>query len=67
MRTFIGLALACLLLSACASTPLPVHNPAMAWVDLETQTGKLVMAERLDSSHEPRVGKVRGSRGSPEH
>ena len=49
MRTFIGLALACLLLSACASTPLPVHNPAMAWVDLETQTGKLVMAERLDN------------------
>ena len=49
MRTFTGLALACLLLSACASTPLPVHNPAMAWVDLETQTGKLVMAERLDN------------------
>ena len=48
MRTFLGLALTCVL-SACASTPLPVHNPAMAWVDLETQTGKLVMAERLDN------------------
>ncbi|MES2870060.1 MAG: hypothetical protein V4749_10860 [Pseudomonadota bacterium] len=37
------------LLSACASTPLPQADPTLAWVDLETQTGKLVMAERLDN------------------
>ena len=48
MRTFLGLALTCVL-SACAGTPLPEHNRALAWVDLETQTGKLVMAERLDN------------------
>lgn len=48
MRTSLLLLMACLL-SACASTPLPPHDPNMAWVDLETQTGKLVMAERLDN------------------
>lgn len=37
------------LLSACASTPVPNADPARAWIDLETQTGKLVMAERLDN------------------
>ena len=37
------------LLSACASAPLPKPDPALAWVDLETQTGRLVMAERLDN------------------
>ena len=48
MRTYLLLPIACLL-CACASTPLPVADPAKAWVDLETQTGKLVMAERLDN------------------
>ena len=48
MRTFLLLPMACLL-SACASTPLPAVDPAKAWIDLETQTGKLVMAERLDN------------------
>ena len=48
MRTFLLVLTACLL-SACASTPLPSVDPKMAWVDLETQTGKLVMAERLDN------------------
>ncbi|XOQ69889.1 MAG: Lipoprotein [Pseudomonas helleri] len=48
MRTFL-LLLTASLLSACASTPLPPHDPNMAWVDLETQTGKLIMAERLDN------------------
>ncbi len=35
-------------LSGCAS-PLPEVDPQMAWVDLSTMTGKLVMAERLDN------------------
>lgn len=48
MRTFL-LLLTASLLSACASMPLPPHDPNMAWVDLETQTGKLIMAERLDN------------------
>lgn len=48
MRAFL-LLLTTGLLSACASTPLPSHDPKMAWVDLQTQTGKLVMAERLDN------------------
>ena len=48
MRTFLLVLTVCLL-SACASTPIPPANPSMAWVDLETQTGKLVMAERLDN------------------
>ena len=47
MRTYLLLGMACLL-SACVSTPLPKPDPNLAWVDLETQTGKLVMAERLD-------------------
>ena len=48
MRTLLWLLAACLL-SACTSTPIPPADPTMAWVDLETQTGKLVMAERLDN------------------
>ena len=52
MRTFMLLLTACLL-SACVSTPLPEPDPKMAWVDLETQTGKLVMAERLDNQRMP--------------
>lgn len=47
MRTYLWLGMACLL-SACVSTPLPKPDPSLAWVDLETQTGRLVMAERLD-------------------
>lgn len=48
MRHSLALLMA-LMLSACVSTPLPPADPAKAWVDLETQTGKLVMAERLDT------------------
>ena len=51
MRTLLWLLAACLL-SACTSTPVPPADPAMAWVDLETQTGKLVMAERLDNKRQ---------------
>ena len=47
MRTFLLLLVGCLL-SACSSTPLPPVDPNMAWIDLQTMTGKLVMAERLD-------------------
>lgn len=36
------------LLSACASDPVPPHDPGKAWVELFTVTGKMVMAERLD-------------------
>lgn len=48
MRLLLLLVSLCLL-SACASTPLPKADPQQAWIDLETQTGKLVMAERLDN------------------
>ena len=51
MRTLLWLLAACLL-SACTSTPIPPADPTMAWVDLETQTGKLVMAERLDNKRQ---------------
>ena len=51
MRTFLLVLTVCLL-SACANTPIPPANPSMAWVDLETQTGKLVMAERLDNKRQ---------------
>lgn len=47
MRTLLLLLVGCLL-SACASTSLPPVDPNMAWVDLQTLSGKLVMAERLD-------------------
>ena len=47
MRTYLLLGMACLM-SARVSTPLPKPDPSLAWVDLETQTGRLVMAERLD-------------------
>jgi hypothetical protein len=36
-----------LMLSACAS-PLPPHDPGMAWVDLYTTASDLLMAEELD-------------------
>lgn len=39
--------LALAMLSGCAS-PLPAHDPGMAWVDLSTMTGRLVMADKLD-------------------
>lgn len=45
MRSHLLLALA--LLGGCAS-PLPSHDPQMAWVDLYTTPGKTLMAERLD-------------------
>lgn len=51
MRTLLWLLAACLL-SACTSTPIPPADPAMAWIDLETQTGKLVMAERQDNKRQ---------------
>lgn len=51
MRTLLWLLAACLL-SACTSTPIPPADPTMAWVDLETQTSKLVMAERLDNKRQ---------------
>jgi hypothetical protein len=35
------------LLAGCAS-PLPAHDPQMAWVDLYTAAGRTLMAERLD-------------------
>lgn len=35
------------ILAGCAG-PLPMHDPTMAWVDLTTTTGKLVMADKLD-------------------
>ncbi|MBD8492147.1 hypothetical protein IFR09_16195 [Pseudomonas syringae] len=35
------------LLAGCAG-PLPVHDPGLAWVDLYTPTGKMVMADKLD-------------------
>jgi hypothetical protein len=47
MRHLFIVLLACLL-GACASTPVPPHNPQMAWVELFTRTGELVMADRLD-------------------
>ena len=41
------LSLSLALLAGCAS-PLPAHDPQMAWVDLYTTPGKTLMAERLD-------------------
>lgn len=46
MRKFLPF-LALASLTGCAA-PLPSSNPTMAWVDLSTTTGKLVMAEALD-------------------
>ncbi|WP_426150997.1 hypothetical protein [Pseudomonas sp. DC3000-4b1] len=36
------------LLGACSNTPVPTPDPAQAWVQMFTRTGKMVMAERLD-------------------
>lgn len=38
------------ILSGCAG-PLPIHDPALAWVDLSTMTGRLVMADKLDGQN----------------
>lgn len=35
------------ILTGCAG-PLPAHDPGLAWVDLNTMTGKLVMADKID-------------------
>lgn len=48
MRLSLLLSLALLLLSACASTQLPEHDPQQAWVDLSAMPGKTILAERLD-------------------
>lgn len=37
-----------MLLAACTTSPVPVHDPQQAWVEMFTRTGKMVMAERLD-------------------
>ena len=65
MRTLLWLLAACLL-SACTSTPIPPADPTMAWVDLETQTGKLVMAERLDNKRQADGRYVQVTPGSHE-
>ena len=51
IRTLLWLLSACLL-SACTSTPIPSADRAIAWFTLATQTGKLVMAERLDNKRQ---------------
>jgi len=40
-------------LSACTTTPVPQADPRLAWVDLSTVSGKLVMADRLDDRRWP--------------
>ena len=47
------LPIAALLLSACASPPIPPVDPQQAWVDFATPTpgAKLVMAQRLDGKN----------------
>lgn len=42
------LLLGCATLAACSSTPIPPVDPAKAWVDMFTTTGRLVMAQSLD-------------------
>lgn len=48
MRLPLLLSLALPLLAACATPPVPEHDPRQAWIDLHTYTGKVIMAERLD-------------------
>lgn len=47
------LPLAAVLLTACATTPIPPADPHQAWVDFITPTpgAKLVMAQRLDGKN----------------
>ena len=47
MRSLALLFLSLLLLGACAS-PLPARDPSMAWIDLYTPAGNLLMADELD-------------------
>jgi len=47
MRKHLPVLLTLASLGGCIS-PLPAVDPQMAWVDLETHTGTLVMAESLD-------------------
>ena len=42
----VALLIAC---SACAA-PLPEHNPAMAWIDVLTQPGQQLSAQRMDGA-----------------
>tara|TARA_R110000850_G_scaffold189246_1_gene314928 strand:- start:31 stop:450 length:420 start_codon:yes stop_codon:yes gene_type:complete len=44
---YLGLLGGVLVLSACAS-PLPSPDPSQAWVDLRSNAGTLLMADRLD-------------------
>lgn len=39
-------------LAGCAS-PLPAVDPNMAWVDMHTFTGRLVMSDKLDGENTP--------------
>lgn len=36
--------------TACSITPMPPHDPQMAWVDLSMLNGKAILAERLDGT-----------------
>ncbi|MBB4861868.1 hypothetical protein HNP46_000705 [Pseudomonas nitritireducens] len=47
--TALTLPLGLALLAGCAS-PLPAHDPQMAWVDLYTAAGRTLMAEKLDGT-----------------
>ncbi|MBU0903111.1 hypothetical protein N1078_06260 [Pseudomonas sp. MIL19] len=44
---YLGLLSSVLVLSACAS-PLPSPDPSQAWVELRSNAGTLLMADRLD-------------------
>lgn len=48
MRRLSLVALLTLILTGCAS-PLPPHDPQMAWVDLSAQTTDIFMSDRLDN------------------
>lgn len=47
LRALFPMLISALLLSACAS-PLPPHDPTLAWVDLYTPASDLLMADELD-------------------
>ncbi|AMB86220.1 hypothetical protein AWM79_13280 [Pseudomonas agarici] len=48
MRKLLSSLLVLASLGGCAN-PLPAVNPQMAWIDMGTRTGTLVMAESLDN------------------
>ncbi|WXL26154.1 hypothetical protein WG219_01310 [Ectopseudomonas mendocina] len=50
---FLVLLLMTLTLAGCASTPLPPHDPAQAWVTMHSSGGSLLMADRLDNKRWP--------------